>query len=414
MSSAKSVRPPAVVIDGVSKRFRLHRERPASLKEKVTKLKFERRDEFWALDDVSFAVPAGSMFGFIGHNGSGKSTLLRIITGIYKPTIGRVTTHGRISALLELGAGFHPDLTGRENVYLNAAILGMTRKETERMYGSIVEFSGLEDFIDTPVRHYSSGMYVRLGFSVAVHVQPDILMVDEVIAVGDTEFQRRCHEHFYKLRSQGTTIVIVTHGLEDVKASCDEVAWLDHGHLRAVGPASDIVRQYWDVVNLAEAERHGREGADLDHGTFDADAVAIEKVSVLAADGRPLPLLSSHDPAVIQVEYTMKRPIADARVGFNISNSQDLVLAGTSADQVLALPPTVGSGKVRFTVPSIPFGPGDYHVSVAITDPDGLITYDLADRATTLRVRPGAIEVAGLVRLEGSWERAALELEQPL
>ena len=235
---AVTARAPAVVVDSVSKRFRLQHERPASLKEKVTKLRFDRKNEFWALKDVSLAVPSGSMFALVGHNGSGKSTLLRLIAGIYKPTTGKVATVGRISALLELGAGFHPDLTGRENVYLNAAILGMTRKETDRLYGSIVEFSGLEEFVDTPVRHYSSGMYVRLGFAVAVHVDPDILMVDEVIAVGDAEFQRRCYEHFYKLRQKGTTIVIVTHGLGDVKSMCDEAAWLDHGALRAVGAGS--------------------------------------------------------------------------------------------------------------------------------------------------------------------------------
>ncbi len=291
-----TARAPAVVVDNVSKRFRLQHERPASLKEKVTKLRFDRKNDFWALRDVSLAVPSGSMFALVGHNGSGKSTLLRVIAGIYKPTAGRVATVGRISALLELGAGFHPDLTGRENVYLNAAILGMTRKETDRLYGSIVEFSGLEDFVDTPVRHYSSGMYVRLGFAVAVHVDPHILMVDEVIAVGDAEFQRRCYEHFYKLRQKGTTIVIVTHGLGDVKSMCDEAAWLDHGSLRAVGAAPEIVTMYLDEVNRAEADRHERAGEVAEaHDTTAADTIAIDAVQVLGADGQPVQLISPHD-----------------------------------------------------------------------------------------------------------------------
>ena len=246
---------------------------------------------------MSLAVPSGSMFALVGHNGSGKSTLLRVIAGIYKPTAGRVATVGRISALLELGAGFHPDLTGRENVYLNAAILGMTRKETDRLYGSIVEFSGLEEFVDTPVRHYSSGMYVRLGFAVAVHVDPHILMVDEVIAVGDAEFQRRCYEHFYKLRQKGTTIVIVTHGLGDVKSMCDEAAWLDHGSLRAVGAAPEIVTMYLDEVNRAEADRHERAGEAADAPTTRPPPTSSRStaVQVLGADGQPMQLLSSHD-----------------------------------------------------------------------------------------------------------------------
>jgi lipopolysaccharide transport system ATP-binding protein len=408
-------RPPAVVVEGVSKRFRLQHERPASLKEKVTKLRFERKNEFWALNDVSIAVPAGSMFALVGHNGSGKSTLLRLIAGIYKPTSGRVVTVGRISALLELGAGFHPDLTGRENVYLNAAILGLTRKETDRLYASIVEFSGLEEFVDTPVRHYSSGMYVRLGFAVAVHVDPHILMVDEVIAVGDAEFQRRCYEHFYKLRQKGTTIVIVTHGLGDVKSMCDEAAWLDHGSLRAVGAAPEIVTMYLDVVNRAEADRHERTSDDqTSHDTTGTDIVAIDGVQVLGADGQPKQLLSSHDSMVLHVAYTMKRPIVGSRLRFSIETEQGLVVAASNEDQACVLPSTVGKGEVRFSVPSIPFGPGDYLVSVDIRDADGLVAFDQADRAARLRVRSGAVEVNGLVRLEGGWEQQATPaLEQP-
>jgi lipopolysaccharide transport system ATP-binding protein len=410
-----TARPPAVVVDNVSKRFRLQHERPASLKEKVTKLRFDRKNEFWALHDVSLAVPAGSMFALVGHNGSGKSTLLRVIAGIYKPTTGRVTTIGRISALLELGAGFHPDLSGRENIYLNAAILGMTRKETDRLYGSIVEFSGLEDFIDTPVRHYSSGMYVRLGFAVAVHVDPQILMVDEVIAVGDAEFQRRCYEHFYKLRQRGTTIVIVTHGLGDVKSMCDEAAWLDHGHLRAVGPAPEIVTMYLDEVNRAEADRHERAAPEgsLTHSAA-ADVLEITGVQILGADGQPVQLVSSHDRVLLDVAYTMKQPVAGARLSFAVTTEQGLVIAAASSDQTCILPATPGPGVARFAIPSVPFGPGDYLVSVEVRDSDGLVVFDHADRAARLRVRSGAVEVNGLVRLEGGWEQpASAPVEQP-
>jgi ABC-type polysaccharide/polyol phosphate transport system ATPase subunit len=174
---------PAIVVDDIWKRFRVYQERPNSLKERITKFSRDRYEEFWALKGVSLTVPHGTVYGLVGHNGSGKSSMLRIMAGIHRPTKGTVTTHGRISALLELGAGFHPDLSGRENVYLNAAILGLSKKETDNLYGQIVEFSGLGDFIDTPVKHYSSGMYVRLGFSVAVHVDPQILLVDEPCAL---------------------------------------------------------------------------------------------------------------------------------------------------------------------------------------------------------------------------------------
>ena len=213
----------AIQVDHVWKRFRVQRGRPDSLKERITSRHRGSLEEFWALKDVSLSIPHGSFYGLVGHNGSGKSSLLRILANIYPPTRGEVSVDGRVSALLELGAGFHPDLTGRENVYLNAAILGLSKKETDDLYGRIVDFSGLADFIDTPVKHFSSGMYVRLGFSVAVHVEPQILLVDEVIAVGDEEFQRRCFEHLNKLRRKGVTIVLVTHSLQFVQTLCDTI-----------------------------------------------------------------------------------------------------------------------------------------------------------------------------------------------
>ena len=292
----------------------------------------------------------------------------------------------------------------------------MTRKETDRLYGGIVEFSGLEDFIDTPVRHYSSGMYVRLGFSVAVHVDPEILMVDEVIAVGDAEFQRRCHEHFYKLKSQGTTIVIVTHGLSEVKAMCDEAAWLDHGSLRAVGPASEIVRGYTDVVNLAEAERHGREqDGDVDQGESTAAVVAIDRVHVVGAGGRPRPVLSPHDPVAIQVDYTMKRPVDDARLRFSIYNSQDFVVAATGTDQVCPIPATArqGPGPVRHPLAA---RSGRATTRCPSTSPT-----PTASSPTTWPSEPPSCECAPATWKSPAWfgskaagSRPSLELDRPL
>jgi ABC-type polysaccharide/polyol phosphate transport system ATPase subunit len=224
---------PAVEVEGVSKRFRLYHDRNQSVKAAVMRGRRAKYEEFWALRDVSLEVPAGTTFGLIGENGSGKSTLLKCMARILRPDEGSLRTHGKVSALLELGAGFHPELSGRDNVFLNGAILGMSHKEIGRRFDDIVGFAGLERFIDTPVKNYSSGMYVRLGFSVAINVDPDVLLVDEVLAVGDEQFQRRCAEKFAELRGKGKTIVVVSHSLGTVQQMCDGAAWLDHGVLRS-------------------------------------------------------------------------------------------------------------------------------------------------------------------------------------
>ena len=234
---------PAIEVNGVSKRFQLVKSRNSTLKGTIFN-GFRRAscEEFWALDDVSFEVPEGSTFGLVGHNGSGKSTLLKCLaqdpTG---PTRARSRTRGAVSALLELGAGFHPELSGRDNVYLNASILGLCRKEVDRRFDDIVGFAGLERFIDTPVKNYSSGMYVRLGFAVAINVEPDILLVDEVLAVGDAEFQERCLAKFAEFRASGRTVVLVSHGMGNVRALCDQAVLLEHGKVIGEGTADDVV-----------------------------------------------------------------------------------------------------------------------------------------------------------------------------
>ena len=244
MSGPARASPPAVEVSEVSKQFRLELNRPTSVKEAV--LRFGRRDvrHLWALRDVSITIEKGSFFGLVGQNGSGKSTLLRLMAGIHRPTSGRIAARGRLSALLELGSGFHPELTGRENVFLNGAMLGLGRREMAAAMDDIVTFSGVGDQIDAPVKIYSSGMYMRLGFSVAVNVEPEILLVDEVIAVGDEEFQQRCLEHMASLRSGGTTIVLVSHDTALVRKLCDRVGWLDGGQLREVGDPDRVVDAY--------------------------------------------------------------------------------------------------------------------------------------------------------------------------
>ena len=239
----------AVEIRNVSKQFRVELDRPSSLKEAVLRFGRRRIAEGWVLRDISVTVETGSFFGLVGHNGSGKSTLLRLMAGIHRPTTGEISTRGRLSALLELGAGFHPDLTGRENVYLNGAMLGLGRRQMAAAMDAIVDFSGVGEQIDAPVKIYSSGMYARLGFAVAVNVEPDILLVDEHIAVGDEEFQQRCLAHMDQLRAAGTTIVLVSHDTALVRRLCDRAGWLDAGRLRAQGDPAEVVGRYLSHVN---------------------------------------------------------------------------------------------------------------------------------------------------------------------
>ena len=238
----------AVTVDHVSKRFRMYKERNDSLKSMVMRGKKSVHEDFWALKDVSFEVPHGSTFGLIGKNGSGKSTLLKCLAKILWPEEGSITARGKQASLLEVGSGFHPELSGRENVFLNGSILGMSRKEVARKFDDIVSFSGVGNFIDQPVKNYSSGMYVRLGFSVAVAVTPDILVVDEVLAVGDATFRKRCQTKFKEMKDEGRTVILVSHSMGTVKDMCDQVAWLNEGELKMIGPTKKVVSAYEATV----------------------------------------------------------------------------------------------------------------------------------------------------------------------
>lgn len=234
----------AVSVEHVSKRFRMYHERNDSLKSMVMRGKKSVHEDFWALKNVSFEVPQGTTFGLIGKNGSGKSTLLKCLAKILWPEEGSITARGKQASLLEVGSGFHPELSGRENVFLNGSILGMSRKEVARKFDDIVSFSGVGHFIDQPVKNYSSGMYVRLGFSVAVAVTPDILVVDEVLAVGDATFQKRCRTKFKEMKQEGRTVILVSHSMSTVKDMCDEVAWLNQGELKMIGKTDEVVKAY--------------------------------------------------------------------------------------------------------------------------------------------------------------------------
>lgn len=244
----------AVNVDHVSKKFRLYHERNQSIKSAIMRGRRSVHEDFWALRNVTFDVPTGSTFGLIGSNGSGKSTLLKCLAKIYYPEKGKISYNGRIAALLEVGSGFHPELSGRENVFLNGSILGMSKKEITRKFDEIVDFSGVEEFIDQPVKNYSSGMYVRLGFAIAINVDPDVLVVDEVLSVGDASFQDKCAQKFIDFKAAGKTVVLVSHSMSQVQDMCDSAAWLRKGELVMTGEARPTIKAYLDSLQSGARE----------------------------------------------------------------------------------------------------------------------------------------------------------------
>jgi ABC-2 type transport system ATP-binding protein/lipopolysaccharide transport system ATP-binding protein len=435
-----------IVIDNVSKEFRLQADPPGSVKELFTRRDRSReRTHFWALKDVSLEIPEGSMYALIGHNGSGKSTLLRCIAGIYRPTSGQVTVDGRMSTLLELGAGFHPDLSGRENIYLNATILGMKKKEIDKKFDEIVAFAGVEQFIDSPVKVYSTGMYVRLGFSVAVHVQPEILIIDEVIAVGDEQFQRRCFDHLYGLRKQGVTVVVVTHGMGTVQTMCDGAAWLDHGVLKMEGKAPLVSQSYLQAVNAAEAQRLdaraeaeaeasgeatgeangedetkraprkarrsiAKEGEHWGSGDF-----RITSVDFIGADGEVSELVAAGEPLRIRIGYESDVPVDEPTFGIAIHHEGGVHITGTNTRlSRISTGRVEGRGFVEYSTDHVPLLPGTYLISVAIEDRFSQHTFDRYDLGWRLRVRhAGDQEIHGLVDVGGTWQMKVPDVVAP-
>ena len=375
------------VVD-VSKRFTLHKEE--SLKERVANFRRSRehRQDFWALRNVDLEVGSASTLGLIGANGSGKSTLLKLIGGILTPTSGYVERRGRLAALLELGAGFHPELTGRENVYLNASILGLSRAQTERYFDDIVDFSGIEPFIDTQVKFYSSGMYVRLAFAVAVHVDPEILLVDEVLAVGDEPFQRKCLDRIKQFQSDGRTIVLVTHSLDQVRQLCDRVVLLDGGRVAVDGTPADAVRHFRD----ANAAQETLEQESHEH------FMRIENVRVVDDRGRPVSMIESGSPLTVDYDVVAEQPVDDWAAGIALTDGTGLVLHGTNTVlQGMELAPVTGRRTVRFAFDMLPLVEGQYWVTAAVhpaVGPD----YHRVERGASFQVSSRSLD-AGVVAL---------------
>jgi ABC-2 type transport system ATP-binding protein/lipopolysaccharide transport system ATP-binding protein len=398
----------AVELHDVGKRFKRAPDRRGTLTERIVRGRSKRSEDFWALRHLTLAIPAGSLYGVVGHNGSGKSTLLKLIGNVSRPTEGSIAVEGRVAALIELGAGFHPDLSGRENIRLNGAVLGLHKREIAASMGDIIEFSGLSEFIDDPVKHYSSGMYVRLGFSVAAHMRPDVLLVDEVLAVGDEDFQRKCLDHLFNMRRAGRTIVVVSHGLGLLESLCDEVAWLDHGNLQQVGAPSDVIGAYMAQVN-ATAATNGRHASAVrpeseQRAGWRARTASLE---LRSGDGDPVGTLLTGDTARFRLAVECSEPVDDLVVRIVIQHEGGAVVGvlDSRLDQFVAGDVSDGA-EFEVDLADTTLLPGRFRVHVELCDRAGTRVLDTWVDALELVIRAADGELAqGIVRLDGRFRR---------
>jgi len=435
--------PAAIEVSHVTKIYRRYtaRRQFATLKSALlsgTMLRDLNPDEtFPALSDVSFSVPAGATYGVIGRNGSGKSTALKVVAGITKPTAGTVRVHGRISALIELGAGFHPEISGRENVFINGIMLGLSKREVARRFDEIVEFAELRDFIDAPVKTYSSGMYMRLGFAVAIHVDPDVLLIDEVLAVGDEGFTHKCLDKFADFRRRGKTILLVTHSLNLVERFCDEALWLDGGRAKLSGDPRRVVGAYITAVERGEAQSlatenaRAREAADAastaapvpdapspasgagspapddgfraSAGRWGSREIEIAEVRLIGEDGAPSHLFHTGERVTVDLAVRATVPVDDFAFGIALFNADGICCFGTNtALEQFVSDRFDGSGRVSFVIESLDLTEGTYKLDVAVHRRDGY-PYDYHRLLYTFRVRSRTKDV-GIYRPRHRWD----------
>jgi ABC-2 type transport system ATP-binding protein len=374
----------AVQADSVSKRYRIYHNKSRTLKETVFRGRGQF-EEFNALNEVSLTVHEGESVGILGANGSGKSTLLKMVARIIRPDAGRVTVNGTVSALLEVGAGFHPEYTGRENVYLYGALLGLRRDEINDRFGEILDFSGLERFIDNPVKNYSSGMYMRLGFSVAIHVDPDIILIDEVLAVGDAAFARRCLERIADLRGAGRTIVFVSHDLVTMRELCQRAVWLDEGRVMVDGPADRAIGLYKQSQD--ERSRVSEPGPDQVQ-RWGSGEVTIEGVRILDELGAETTALEHGEAGFIEVEMECRERLSGVSVGVGVFKRDGTYCTGVSmgSDECAAdLPP--GRHRARLQLEGVSLIPGSYLLDIGVLEFSTGHIYDFRSRTQVLEVR---------------------------
>jgi len=408
----------AIALHDVSKSYRLwgRRSQFATLKSALLRrdVKMAPEASVPALRDISFAVDRGEAFGIVGRNGSGKSTLLKIVSGILKPTSGSIDVNGRIAALIELGAGFHPEITGRENIYINGIMLGLSRREIDARFDKIVEFSGIGEFLDQPVKTYSSGMYVRLGFAVAVHVDPDILLIDEVLSVGDEEFSAKCVAKIQEMKYRGVTLLFVTHQLDQVRKLCDRALWLDHGKTASIGDPARVVDDYLQQVSGTthaprttpqepEPEKEGEPKEIAEEERWGSGEVVLKRVALVDDNGYELVALGAGSSVVLELDAEVRVPQEDFVFGVGIYHADGTCVYGTNTDVEGYVPERIeGSARIRIIIPSLDLVAGSYRIDAAVHTRNGR-SFDY--RRGAIRFVVGSrVHDIGVYRPQHSWK----------
>jgi ABC-type polysaccharide/polyol phosphate transport system ATPase subunit len=399
---------PLIVFEKISKQFSFVPGKPQSFLESfisVFKQQPTAGQNLWAVRDLSFSVRQGECLGLIGRNGSGKSTALKLVARILRPTAGYMCIRGRVSALLELGAGFHHDLTGRENIYLNASVLGLSRDDVDTAFADIVEFSELGDFIDMPVKHYSSGMYMRLGFSVAIHVRPDILIVDEILAVGDYAFQKKCIDRIYEMKRRGTTIIMVSHDLEMMRRLCTHLLWIEKGEMQAYGLAEEVAVAYRDYSQARVDQQLSAQG-NRHFERWGTGEIEITAVRFLNGAGDEQKTFQTGDPLTIEMAYMAHQPIREPEFGLAIHHQSGAHVNGPNSRLANLITGTIeGEGRIRYHIEHLPLLPARYEVTAAIHDSRLSHAYDYHKQAYQFQVKPkGNGEIEGIMAIPATWE----------
>jgi len=389
----------AISVKALSKNFRLYHERNRYIKAAMLRGRRAKYEEFWALSEVSFDVAHGATLGIIGSNGSGKTTMLKCLTGIYSPDKGSISIDGKLAALLELGAGFHPELTGSENIFLNGAILGMSKRDIQTRFSSIVDFAGLEKFIDTPVKNFSSGMVVRLGFSIASHVEPEILLIDEILSVGDQEFQQKSSQKIEQFRREGRTIVVVSHSLGLVQQLCKEVIWLDKGRIKQRGSAAEVIAAYTGGNRVQTTHRH--EAPANRRGTGDA---RINSIELLNRDGAAIQTVESMQEIAIRIELSAHARIESPVLQVQISRLNGDVIWSTSTRRATnTIKALAGAATATLKIDSLRLLEGNYFLSATVTDSTGSTEFDNCQNWLQFNVRKTNLFDDGVLALESTW-----------
>ena len=412
----------AIEVKDVTKKFKVYLDKGSQLKERLLFHERNRYEERWVLKGISFEVKKGEAIGLIGHNGCGKSTTLKLLTRIIYPDAGSIEMRGRVSSLIELGAGFHPDMSGRENIYTNAAIFGLTKKEIDARMDDIIAFSELEEFLDNPVRTYSSGMYMRLAFSVAINVDADVLLIDEILGVGDANFQAKCFQKLREIKANGTTIVIVSHSLGQIEQICERSIWIHDGLIRAEGPARDVDLEYMEYMGekmqeSAQKELQQKQKQKQEKSAEEKQETSEKKkrwgngnarigaLSVCDKNGTEQRVFQTGEPIRLQFSYQVKQPVQDAVFGIGIFRQDGVQCYGTNTriDKQDAFD-LEQDGTVTIELDSVLLLPGTYLLDLAIECGDG-IPVDYVKEAVTIQMTSAGGDV-GVMRIPHRWERS--------